>query len=141
MTRPAARPASRIAGFGFRKDTNLDSLLDALMMAGGPAGLTALTTVAAKADAHCMHALAERLALPITPVAAEDLACAEVATISQKSINMYGTGSVSEAAALIAAGAGAKLLAPRTLSADKRATCAIAEGLALPDPIAEGPRS
>ena len=132
------RPVTRIAGFGFRKDTNLDSLLDALMMAGGTNKLTAIATVLAKADAPCMNALAERLALPIHAVSADDLSKVAVETISQKSIDMYGTGSVSEAAALLAAGEGAKLIAPRTLSADKRATCAIAETLVKQAPNAQG---
>lgn len=131
---------TRIAGFGFRKDTGLVSLLDALMMAGGATDLTAIATVTAKADAPCMHALAERLGLPIHPVSAKDLPSAKVETVSQKSIAMYGTGSVSEAAALLAAGPGAELIAPRTLSADKRATCAIAEALANPASIPQGAR-
>ena len=41
-----------------------------------------------------------------------------------------GTGSVAEAAALAAAGPGARLLSPRVISADGRATCALAEGAA-----------
>ena len=129
---------TRIAGFGFRKETGLNSLLDALMMAGGTTDLTALATVVTKADAPCMTALAERLGLPIHAVPADDLPKAAVDTVSQKSIDMYGTGSVSEAAALLAAGEGAKLITPRTLSADKRATCAIAETLAKPAPNAQG---
>lgn len=127
---------TRIAGFGFRKITGIDSLLDALMMAGGAEGLTALTTVTPKADAPCLLALAERLNLPVYPVALEDLPHITTPTISQKSLDMYGTGSVSEATALVAAGAGAELIAPRTLSADSRATCAIAR-LANSDAIAE----
>lgn len=128
---------TRIAGFGFRKDTSIESLLDALMMAGGTANVSALATVSAKANAPCMLALSERLGLPILSIAATDLPQANVQTVSQKSIAMYGTGSVSEAAALLAAGEGASLSAPRTLSADKRATCAIAT-LANSAPIPEG---
>lgn len=127
----------RIAGFGFRKVTGIDSLLDALMMAGGIDGLTKISTLAPKADAPCMLALAERLGLPIHPIALEALPSVQVQTISQKSVDMYGTGSVSEAAALIAVGPGARLITPRTLSEDKRATCAIA-ALVSPDEIAEG---
>ncbi len=118
---------TRIAGFGFRNGTGIDSLLDALIMAGGNTDVTLIATVDAKAHASCMLELSERLGLPIAPVAAVDLPTAKVLTVAQKSLDMYGTGSLSEAAALVAAGPGATLIAPRALSADKMATCAIAE--------------
>jgi cobalt-precorrin 5A hydrolase len=50
-----------------------------------------------------------------------------VETQSEKSKSMYGTGSLSEAVALIAAGPKARLLAARAISPDTMATCAIAE--------------
>ncbi|MHA6346914.1 cobalamin biosynthesis protein, partial [Roseivivax sp. CAU 1761] len=40
----------------------------------------------------------------------------------------YDTGSVAEAAALAAAGPGARLLGPRAVSPDGCATCALAQG-------------
>ncbi len=125
---------TRIAGFGFRKETGINSLLDALMMAGGATKVTALATVDGKQDAACLQALAERLNLPIHAIPRSALEGIDVPTVSQKSLDMYGTGSVSEAAALIAAGPKARLITKRTLSADHRATCAIAEK----DAAAEG---
>ena len=49
-------------------------------------------------------------------------------TQSDKVAEHFGTGSVAEAAALAAAGAGARLLGPRAVSADATAVAAIAEG-------------
>jgi len=117
----------RVAGFGFRMGTGVNSLLEALTAAGGPEGVTQIATAEAKADAPCMRDLSERLGLPINAVTVVDLAKPNVVTRSEKSIEIYGTGSLSEAAALHAAGHGARLVAPRTLSTDRMATCAIAE--------------
>ena len=117
----------KVAGFGFRKGAGIDSLLAALEAAGGQGGLTLIATVADKADAEAFQALADRLALPVEAVPAETLAWVTVETQSEKSKAMYGTGSVSEAAALIAAGPKARLLASRVISPDTMATCAIAE--------------
>lgn len=117
----------KVAGFGFRKGASADSLIAALEAAGGGADLTAVATVADKADAPAFQALAEHLDLPINAVPVEALAQAAVATQSEKSKAMYGTGSLSEAVALIAAGPNARLLSARAISADTMATCAIAE--------------
>ena len=116
----------KVAGFGFRKDASADSLAAAYQAAGGQAD--ALATVADKATAPAMAELARRMALPIHAVAAETLAAAPVETRSEKSQARFGTGSLCEATALVAAGAGARLLARRVISPDRMATCAIAEG-------------
>ncbi|MEM1429934.1 MAG: cobalamin biosynthesis protein, partial [Pseudomonadota bacterium] len=55
------------------------------------------------------------------------------ATQSGASRGSYGTGSVAEAAALAAAGPGARLLAPRSVSDDRLATCALAKSRAEPE--------
>ncbi|MEM6385033.1 MAG: cobalamin biosynthesis protein [Pseudomonadota bacterium] len=117
----------KVAGFGFRRGAKLESLLAALDAAGGPAGLSAIATVTNKAETDVFLALADHLALPIEAVATDALSSVVVATRSEKSNAMYGTGSLSEAAALIAAGPMATLLSPRAISADSMATCAIAE--------------
>ncbi|MEM9425471.1 MAG: cobalamin biosynthesis protein [Pseudomonadota bacterium] len=117
----------KVAGFGFRKGAGVDSLIAALEAAGGREGVTLVATVVDKADATAFQALAERLALPINAVPGEALPLAAVATQSEKSKAMYGTGSLSEAVALIAAGPNARLLSARAISPDTMATCAIAE--------------
>ncbi|MCP1313705.1 cobalamin biosynthesis protein, partial [Halomonas sp. 707D7] len=46
-----------------------------------------------------------------------------------RSHQAFGTGSVAEAAALLAAGHGARLVAPRLISNDRKATAALAVAL------------
>ena len=115
-----------VAGFGFRRGAEVESLIAALKAAGGTEGLTRIATVTEKADTEVFRALADHLALPIEAVAAEALPWVAVETQSEKSEAMFGTGSLSEAVALVAAGPKARLLAPRTISPDRMATCAIA---------------
>lgn len=115
----------RVAGFGFRKGAGLDSLEAALRAVGGE-GITHLATVTEKAGDGVFRALADRLALPVVTVDAERLPGARTVTQSEASRAAYGTGSVAEACALIAAGPGAALAGPRRVSPDGQATCAIA---------------
>ena len=86
-----------------------------------------IATVVDKAGAEAFQALANRLALPVEAVPSDALPWVAVETRSEKSEAMYGTGSLSEAAALIAAGPKARRLSARAISADSMATCAIAE--------------
>lgn len=116
----------RVAGIGFRRDAKLTSLKAALAAAGID-GLTALATVEAKADAPALQALADTLGLPIRSIATVDLARQGVLTHSPRVTAFWGTGSLAEAAALAAAGPGARLLGPRAQSPDGMATAAIAE--------------
>lgn len=112
-----------VAGFGFRAAAGPASFRDALARASGgrrPDGLAAPADKAA--------ALAAALGAPVTPVAPEALAAADTLTRSPRVAALRGTGSVAEAAALAAAGRGARLLGPRAVSADRLATCALAEG-------------
>lgn len=118
----------RIAGFGFRTNATVDSLRDALYAAGGSAGVAALATAAAKADAAPLRALAAEFGLPVQAIPPEELASVPTLTASVRVTERYGVGSVAEAAALAAAGPGARLLAPRAVSRDGMATAAIAEG-------------
>lgn len=117
-----------VAGFGFRSGATMRALQDALEQAGGAAGVTHLATVARKADG--LAGLAAALGLPVVTVAPEVLAGQAVITRSDRVAALHGTGSVAEAAALAAAGLGARLRGPRVVSADGTATAAIAEGLA-----------
>jgi cobalt-precorrin 5A hydrolase len=118
--------AMRVAGFGFRQAATAASLRDALARAGGAAGLTALATAEDKAAHPALRTLAERLTLPLHAIPLPAIAAAPAAP-SPRSPARYGGRSLAEAAALAAAGPGARLLAPRAVSADGRATCAIAE--------------
>ncbi len=117
-----------VAGFGFRSGVTGGALMDALARAGGVAGVTHLATVAAKAEG--LAELAAALGLPVLAVEPQLLAAQAVLTQSDRVEALYGTGSVAEAAALAAAGPGARLRGPRVTSADGTATAAIAERLA-----------
>lgn len=118
----------RVAGFGFTSRATLASLRSALGRAGGGAGLTALATAADKADAAAIRALAQELSLPLRAVALDQLATQTGASLASAVPVRYGARSVAEAAALAAAGPGARLVVGRVISDDRLATAAIAEG-------------
>ena len=116
-----------VAGFGFRSDATTASLqaaLDLAQIAGRP--VTHLATIEDKAAP--LAELARRLALPLIAVAPEHIVGLATPTRSLASQAARGAGSVAEACALAAAGPGAHLLAPRSISHDRMATCALAEG-------------
>ena len=116
-----------VAGFGFRSGVGLASLWAALAVAQREQlRVTHLATASDKLQA--LAPLAEALGLPLAGVSTEALAEAFTLTSSAASRAARGTGSVAEASALAAAGPGARLLAPRHISADRMAACAIAEG-------------
>lgn len=117
-----------VAGFGFRSGASLAALRDALARAGGPEGVTHLATLSAKAGG--LGPLAQALNLPILALEPEALQGQPTLTRSDRVEALYGTGSVAEAAALAAAGQGARLRGPRAVSADGTATAAIAEARA-----------
>ncbi|OAF19434.1 cobalamin biosynthesis protein [Bradyrhizobium neotropicale] len=118
----------KVAGLGFKKDVSLASLREALVAAGGPAGLAAVATVSDKADAEALKLLARECGVPIKAVPADVLARIITPTQSKLVAEKFGTGSVAEAAALAVAGSRARLIATRAVSRDGTATAAIAEG-------------
>lgn len=113
----------RVAGLGCRRGAPLDALQQALAMAAAQGGAPdALATIPAReAEAR---ALADAMTLPLRLVRVEGIA---TPTRSQRILARYGTGSVAEAAALVAAGPGARITVARMISTCGRATCAIAE--------------
>ena len=114
-----------VAGFGFREGASLPSLRAALAAAQAHAPpVSALATLTDKSTT--LAPLATALGLPLIAVPAGALNGVETATRSAASLAKRRTGSVAEATALAAAGPGARLVAPRTISADRMATCAIA---------------
>jgi cobalt-precorrin 5A hydrolase len=122
------RGAMIVAGFGFRSGVSLAALEDALARAGGAAGVTHLATLAEKTGA--LAPLGRALGLPVVAVPEAVLQAQDTLTWSGRVQALKGVGSVAEAAALVAAGPGARLRGPRAVSADGTATAAIAEGLA-----------
>lgn len=120
-----------VAGFGFRTAATAASLHDALERALRAAGVGIgmvrhLATASDKADAAAMRALAARLGCEVVGVEADGLMRQVTPTLSTASRDARGTGSVAEASALAAAGAEGRLLGPRAISEDRRATCALA---------------
>jgi cobalt-precorrin 5A hydrolase len=73
-------------------------------------------------------ALAAQAGLPLRLVAETALAGVDTPTRSARMLARYGTGSLAEAAALVAAGPGARITQPRVVAPDGSATLAIAEG-------------
>jgi cobalt-precorrin 5A hydrolase len=117
----------KVAGFGFRSNATTQALADALARAGGAAGLSALATVQDKVEG--LQAFAESLGLPVIGLSRDALAGLQTPTRSARVKAQFGTGSLAEAAAIAAAGPGARLKGKRSQSADGAATAAIAEGL------------
>lgn len=118
----------RVAGFGFRSGATVDSLRSALLLAAGTAPIDAFAAPEDKATAGCLVALAETAGVPLVAVSEAALASVRTATLSPRVLRTRRTGSVAEAAALAAAGDGARLMARRQVSDDRRATCAVAVG-------------
>ncbi|MCW1431228.1 cobalamin biosynthesis protein [Novosphingobium sp. JCM 18896] len=121
------RDAVIVAGFGFRQGTALPELRAALDLA--QADLPAVEALATPRDkAAGLAPLAQTLGLPLITVDEAALETQQTITQSSASLAARRTGSVAEAAALAAAGPGARLLGPRHVSPDRMATCAIAQG-------------
>ena len=115
-----------VAGFGFRAGATRDSLASALAATGGRPG--ALAAPEDKCASPAMIALAASLGLPLLAIPPDRLAAARTRTQSAASRAARATGSVAEAAALIGAGPGARLISERSVSSDRHATCALATG-------------
>ena len=116
-----------VAGFGFRKAAPLSSLRAALALAQH--GHPPVSAFAAPQDKVSMLApLAEVMGLPLIAIDPVTLIAAPTFTRSTASLAARDSGSVAEAAALAAAGPGARLLGARHISPDRMATCAIAQG-------------
>lgn len=120
--------AMTAAGIGCRRGASADAVLAAIRAAcaaAGVAGVDALAVVPAKAEEAGVRAAAAMLGVPVLvgAVAAGD---ARLLSHSAASLAASGTPSASEAAALAAAGVGARLIGPRLALGP--VTCALARG-------------
>jgi cobalt-precorrin 5A hydrolase len=120
-----------VAGIGCRKGVGEKDVLGAIAACLAehrldPAELAALATAKLKQHEEAIFSAARRLGLAVIVVGDEELAAAGKQTISHSelSLTMTGAPSVSEAAALAAAGPGARLLGPRIVL--NSVTCALA---------------
>ncbi len=115
----------RIAGIGFRTGASLESLRAALAQVEALGGVAdALATPHFKAADPPLRALAAERGLRVFAVR---VAGVPTPTQSSRVLAMHGTGSVAEAAALVAAGPGATMTVARVVAPDAMATCAMAE--------------
>lgn len=117
-----------VAGFGFREAAGLASILDALARAAGADRATHLSVARDMADHGGFRDAVAELALPLIAVDRDAMVAIDTPTQSPRSIAARGVGSVAEAVAMAAAGEGATLTGPRSISGDRMATCAIAVG-------------
>jgi len=118
-----------VAGFGFSTRARDDSLRDALRRACASAGISGPEALATAQDkTAALDALSQSLGGPVHPDWQETLSTQATQTRSARVAAERATGSVAEAAALAAAGAGARLLTPRMHAQDRLASCAIAKG-------------
>ena len=112
-----------VAGFGCRAGASADAFAAAL----SATGVARVDRFAAPADrAALLDAFARERDVPLVAVGPGELAGTDTPTRSATSLGARGTGSVAEAAALIAAGAGARVTVTRRISPDRSVTCAIA---------------
>ncbi|MFJ8044270.1 Rv2231c family pyridoxal phosphate-dependent protein CobC [Kitasatospora sp. NPDC096147] len=108
--------------------TEVLALIDTALAALGRerADVAGLATVSAKTTEAGLRAAAEVLSVPLTGYPAAALAAVPVPHPSEAVAAATGTPSVAEAAALLAAGPGARLLSAKRRS--PRATVAVADG-------------
>jgi cobalt-precorrin 5A hydrolase len=121
-----------VIGLGFRDEASAQSIADVLADVAAHAALPGVASVIAVLEDKAAHpglvAAARATHLQIETVAADAMrqADARVATRSERVEKHRGVGSVCEAAALAAAGPGARLVVTRVMSADRHATAAAA---------------
>lgn len=121
----------RIAGFGFRSEATLESLIQALdQLIDQYGSVYKYGLINRLAAARSMLPLVEELGrlrnIEVIAVADAELSTVTTLTHSTHSLQARGTGSVAEAVALLAAGPNARLVGPRIISVDRRATAALA---------------
>lgn len=111
-----------VAGIGCRKGTGSDAVILAVRAAEQAFGMTvdSLATAPRKAEEAGLAEAAKNLSLSLEIVPQERLeaAASKTMTFSQASLDHAGSPSVSEAAALAAAGENARLVAPRLVVGD-----------------------
>ena len=125
------------AGIGCRKGAGGAAVEAAIVAALCACGvgvdkLTAVATSSSKGDEDGIKAAAAALGVPFITMAQSELEAAggRIVTKSQRVLALTGVGSVAEAAALAAAGSGARLLAQRVVVGT--VTCALAQSETAP---------
>ena len=122
-----------IAGFGYRKNVQFESLQDVYQSLCDHQRLAlkdffGVATHVDKAQNPALQSLSKHLNLSIIAVPQSEIDLQNTQSHSALSLQHYNTGSLSEAAALAAAGEYSYLLGHRMISKDGLATCALAKG-------------
>jgi cobalt-precorrin 5A hydrolase/precorrin-3B C17-methyltransferase len=109
-------------------ETALWDLLHAALAGAGldPGAISALATLDRKASEPAIVAVARRLGVPLKTFEANDLTAVAAPNPSAVVAAAVGTASVAEAAAILGAGPGATLVAPKVVSATRDSTVALA---------------
>jgi cobalt-precorrin 5A hydrolase len=121
-----------VIGLGFRDQATAQSIGEvvagAFTKAAMPDAVAVLAVVEDKAAHPSLLAAVRASPYPIETVTADAMRRADVriTTRSERVIRQRGVGSVCEATALAAAGASARLIVTRLVSADRTATAAAA---------------
>ena len=104
-------------GIGANSGVSIEDLAAAIQQAAFQAGARAdaVATIESALFLEPLREAAKQIATPLTPLA---LVCLQqrsrdCRTVSQRSLDLFGVASISEAAALAAAGPGSKLIVPR----------------------------
>lgn len=124
-------PRSLVLGVGSSTGADPESLwklaLSQLDLAGlDPRSVGAVATLDRKVSEPAIRSLAERFGVPLRGYEASVLDNVEVPNPSAAASKAVGTASVSEAAALLAGGAGAELVSEKAISSSSDSTLAIA---------------
>lgn len=125
------RPPSLVLGVGASSGADppgLAGLVGSLLDSAGlsPTCIATVATIDRKLDEPAIAGLAEELAVSLVGFTSEELSSVDVPNPSRAVLEAVGTASVSEAAALLAAGPGAVLIRGKSVSAGKDSTVAIA---------------
>jgi cobalt-precorrin 5A hydrolase len=124
-----------VIGLGFREQATAQSIGEVLSrvvaQAAMPDAARILAVVEDKAAHPALLAAVRAVQFPVETVTVDAMrqADARIATRSERVVRQRGVGSVCEATALAAAGASARLVVPRMVSADRTETAAAAAAL------------
>lgn len=114
-----------VAGFGFSNRATEASLAEAFAaLQQRPDRVATLRT---KAESPVFRAFAIAEGLSVYALDEAQISGVETPTLSPRIYARFNTGSVAEAAALVGAGAGARLIQTRYVTTDGLATVALAE--------------
>jgi cobalt-precorrin 5A hydrolase len=121
-----------VIGLGFREQATAQSIGEVLSRVVAQAAMPDAAKILAVVDDKAAHpallAAVRAVQFPVETVTVDAMRQADVriATRSERVVRQRGVGSVCEATALAAAGASARLVVPRMVSADRTATAAAA---------------